>query len=664
MRAMKALSTAVVSLTLAAAQAAETGAPATPAKDLTDLPIEKLMDLEVTSVSRTPQKLSQSPAAVYVITQEDIQRSGATTIAEALRMAPGLDVARIDASRWAISARGFNDFFANKLLVLNDGRSVYTPLFSGVFWDVQDTLLEDIERIEVIRGPGATLWGANAVNGVINIISKSADQTLGGLVSAGGGNEERGFGSARYGAKAGEKGYYRAYVKYFDRDNFASPQGGAATDGWDVFRTGFRNDWFMSEQSTLTFQGDYYTGRAKQQVYAFAPPTFFQALAGDGDMAGGNLIGTWKYKFSEDNDLALKLYYDRTEREDRIHRERRNTYDADFQHRFALGERQSVLWGVGFRNTENDLAEGRDNTGFVTFVPPSRSDNLYSSFVQDEITLVEDRLKFTLGTKVEHNDYSGFEFQPGARWLWTPHEKHSVWAAASRAVRSPSQFEDDIRLWLAPPPIAVRGNQDFDSEKLVAYELGYRVQPFRTVSLDITGFYNVYDDLRTIEPAGTVVMPPAPFPVPLFTPQNMMDGETCGAEAAVTWQVTTTWKLQGGYTWLNMMLHRDAASMGIDPETEEASSPRQQFHVRSYLDLPHNLQLDSAVYYVSGLTGRGVPAHLRWDARLGWKATKNVEVSLNIQNILDDKHPEFGPGFLVSPSEIERSIFGKITWRF
>jgi iron complex outermembrane recepter protein len=633
-------------------------------KQLAEMPLEQLMDLEVTSVTRSPRKISVSPTAIYVITQEDIRRSGATTIAEALRMAPGINVARIDASKWAISARGFNDFFANKLLVLQDGRSIYTPLFSGVFWDVQDTLMEDIERIEVIRGPGATLWGANAVNGVINIITKNAADTQGGLLTGGSGNEERGFGSTRYGGKLGEHAFYRAYVKYFSRDAFVDAQGAEAHDDWDILRGGFRTDWKISATDSLTWQGDYYTGNVGQRFPVFPPPTFFRIVQGHGSVSGGNLLGSWKHVFSETSDMVLQVYHDRTEREDRIHHETRDTEDIDFQHRFAVGERQEVTWGLGYRYSADRLSDGKDETGAVVFWPNHRGDQLFSGFLQDEVILVPDLLQLTLGSKIELNDYTGWEMQPSARLLWTPDEKHTVWAAASRAVRSPARFEHTVRSWFVPPPAQLVANDDFESENLLAYELGYRLQPMTRLSLDFAAFYNVYDDLRLIVPFTSVASPPPFPPLTLYRPENGASGETYGAEFAGTYHITDNWKLSAGYTYLHMNLRRDGNQKGLSPEGAEGDSPRHQFNVRSYLDLPHDLQFDTALYYVDALPNRNVSSYVRLDLRLGWRPSRHLDLSIGAQNLLDDRHPEFGPGFLISPTEIERSVYAKATWTF
>ena len=451
---------------------------------LKELSLEELMDIEVTSVSKRPERLSETASAIQVITQEDIRRSGATRLPEALRLASNLEVAQIDSRRWAISARGFNSPFSNKLLVLIDGRTVYTPLFAGVFWDVQDTLLEDIDRIEVISGPGATLWGANAVNGVINIITKDAKDTQGTLLAGGGGTELRGFGGVRYGGAVAPNFRYRIYGKYFDRDGTVLPDGRDASDDWHQGQGGFRMDWDASESDVFTVQGDGYDGRISQ------------AGADAIDVSGANVIGRWSHTFYEGSELTLQLYYDRTHRDIPGEvSEDLDTYDVDFQHRFPLGERHDIVWGLGYRLIEDDVG----NSPAVAFLPPQVSRQWFSGFVQDEIALVKDRVHLTLGTKIEHNDYTGFEFQPSGRLAWRLSEQQILWSAISRAVRTPSRIDRELFLRVDDPDLRIDGGPDFESEELLAYELGYRVQPFSRLGLSLAAYYNDYDDLRSRE---------------------------------------------------------------------------------------------------------------------------------------------------------------------
>lgn len=620
------------------------------------------MDIDITSVSKYPEKLSEAAGAIAVLTQQDIARSGVTNLPEALRLVPGLDVARVDAHTWAISSRGFNDIFANKLLVMIDGRTIYTPLFSGVFWEVQDTMLEDIDRIEVIRGPGATLWGANAVNGVINIITKSARETQGLLISAGGGTDDFGFTNVRYGAKLSDNAFVRVYAKYSNYGDSVFANDTAAHDAWDAFRGGFRFDWEPTKENALTFQGDIYSGR-QDEKYAVPTTTFPFAseLTSTDKVSGGNLLGRWSYNFSADSQLTVQAYYDRTVRETPIFSEDRDTGDFDVQHRFALGDRQEWIWGLGFRATHDDI----QNSLNVTHLPASRTLALYSAFLQDEITLVPERLRVTLGSKFEHNDFTGFEIQPSGRLSWTPGHSQTFWAAVSRAVRTPSRAESDIRLNPAPPVpippgfITIVGNPNMLSEELLAYEVGYRVQPIDQLKFDLTAFYNDYSHLRSLEPL-------VPGPVSPSLVENNLFGESYGAEISVTAQVTKRWRLQGSYSYLNIQLHRERNSSDSATErSTEGSSPRNQFFIRSLVDLGWNIQFDSTLRYVDTLPGPKIPSYLALDVRLAWSPRKDLELAIVGQNLLDDRHPEFAPTFIgTQQTEVERSVYGTVVWHF
>jgi len=636
------------------------------------------MNIDITSVSKKPEKLSNAAAAIYVITQEDIRRSGVTSIPEALRMAPGVQVARIDSNKWAISARGFNDRFANKLLVLIDGRSVYTPLFSGVYWDMQDTLLEDIERIEVIRGPGATLWGANAVNGVINIITKNAKETQGGLVTAGYGTEENGFGGFRYGGKIDDDTYYRFYTKYFYRDDFQTPSGDDSADEWDMLRGGFRIDSDLSDEDRLTVQGDIFTGKVGSRFQIPVPlAPYWQVFNTDDELAGVNLLSRWEHVISETSDMTLQAYYDRIQRHSSLVDELRNTFDIEFHHRFALAEHQEVIWGLGYRFTTDDIENG---IGFI-YDPNSRDDHLFSAFVQDKITLFEDTLSLTLGSKIEHNDYTGFEYQPNARLLWTPHERHTIWTAVSRAVRTPSRGEHDSNISfsvippgfppnISPLPMFVAGNgQDsFGSEEILAYELGHRFLFSDRLSLDTSLFYNDYNHLLTGEADinSLQVFPALGYSyLPAFADNNI-EGETYGVELAVDWRPLDWWRLKTAYSYLQIQLHLAPDSLDTFLEEMERESPHNQLSILSSMNISRNVAFDLWVRYVDNLPNFDVSNYITLDARLSWKPHDNVELSLIGQNLLDNQHPEFGmPLYIKSlPTEIERSVYAKVTWEF
>jgi iron complex outermembrane receptor protein len=595
-----------------------------------------------------------------------------------------MDVGRLDPSQWAASARGFNDLFANKLLVLQDGRSIYTPLFSGVFWDVQGAMLEDIDRIEVIRGPGATLWGANAVNGVINIITKSARETQGTLISGGGGTEERAFGSIRYGGKLGENAFFRVYATYFNRNNAATPDGQQADDGMQLGRWGFRVDWEPSSQNRFTFQGEAYRGEIHQVFGTFDtnnPITGFNTSVHDEfDVTGGHLLGRWSHTFSAKSDLQLQMYYDRTERNTVIFDEKRDTFDIDFQHRFELAQRNDLVWGAGYRVTADKVG----NSPTISLNPDRRTVQLFSGFVQDEIALIPERLRLTVGSKFEHNDYTGFEVQPGGRLLWTPEEHHTVWGSVSRAVRTPSRSEVDVilnqglppgALFPASPPavITIYGDRDMGSEELLAYEIGYRLQPFKKLSLDLAAFYNDYDHLRSLEHGDSRTQPPSVAPsvlargaIPIaMHPENKLFGDPYGLEAAATLELTPWWRIQGSYSFLEMQLYKRAGSTDTSSILDDGKSPEQQGMLRSSFDLPYNLSLDCAGRYVDTLPTLNIGSYVELDARLGWRPTKNLEVAVVGQNLVHAHHREFSPSFIkTQQGEIERGVYGKVTWRF
>ncbi len=644
--------------------------PTPPPTELTEMSLDELANIEVTSVSRRGRKLAEVAAAVTVITSEDIRRSGATSIPEALRMVPGLQVARIDANKWAISARGFNDRFANKMLVLIDGRSVYTPLFSGVRWAERDLLLEDIERIEVIRGPGATMWGANAVNGVINIITRPAGDTQGGIASYGIGNEERGFGTLRYGSRLRPSAHYRVYARYFNRNQFRDAAGRGTNDEWDVLRGGFRLDWAASGRDTLTAQGDLYDGREDQTVTILSLTPPFRRLAEDNvKLNGGHMLGRWTRATGDDSDISLQFYYDRTERSTLPFGERRQTLDVEFQHRLVPLERHDLLWGVGSRIS-------RDRTSgslIVAFEPARETDRLFSAFVQDEIAVIPGRLGLSVGTKIEQGERGGWVAQPGIQLAWTPNPRRTAWASVARAVRTPSRADHGIRVGLAvfpgtgglPNVLTLSGSPEFRAETLLAYQLGYRAQPSRRFSFDVATFYNIYNDLGTTEPGAPFFQssPARRLVIPLIS-QNLMKGETYGVEASAQWAPTSRWRLSADYAWLSMQLHRDPSSQDGEAELAEGDNPQHQFHVRSCLDLPGRLQWDTAAYYVDRLPHLGIPSYARLDTRLGWRPTSNLEVSLGLQNLLDNRHPEFLSTSSALHSEIGRSAYGKVTWRF
>lgn len=639
---------------------------------LADLSIEELMNEPVTSVSKKETKLTDSAAAIFVISQEDIRRSGSTSIPELLRMVPGLNVARMNANKWAVSARGFNGRWANKMLVLIDGRSVYTPLYSGVYWDVQDLVLEDIERIEIIRGPGATMWGANAVNGVINIITKRSEDTQGGLVSAVAGGEDRGIASVRYGGVLGREAHYRVYAKSFSRDNLVDASGASSLDRWNQSHGGFRTDWKLSDKNSLTVQGDIHAGVSQNQVeglLSLAPPV--TAIYNDrNELAGGNLLARWNHTFSSRSDIAVQFYYDQASRSSPGLSESRTTFDFDFQHHWTLSKRHDLVWGMGFRDSDDET----DGSLVISYQPENFDITLFNFFAQDEITLAPDRLRLMLGAKLDHNSFTGYELQPTGRLLWTPNSRHSLWGSVSRAVSLPSRTTTGMRVNVAAFPgsrgslnlLALVGNPQSKAEELLAHELGYRIQPSKRLFVDVATFYNQYDRLISLEPAVPFfehTPPPAHLVIPLRF-DNKVRGETYGTELAATFNATSRWKLSGSYSWLKMHLHRDLSSGDTTAEGQEGDSPAHQWGLRSQLTLPRNLELDTAWYFVSKLRNQNVPSYNRVDARLGWRLSEGLDLSVGIQNGLDRRHPEFGSGDGFFASHVKRTAYGRFTWRF
>jgi iron complex outermembrane receptor protein len=623
------------------------------AEDLFEMPIEQLMDVKVTSVSKKEDTLFGSPAAITVLTSEDIRRSGHRSIPEVLRMVPGIHVAKVDSNKWAITSRGFNSLYADKLLVLIDGRTVYTPLYSGVYWDVQDLMLEDVERIEVIKGPGGTLWGANAVNGVINIITKKAGDTQGTLVTAGTGTEEKGFSSLRHGGKLGENAYYRVYTKYFNRDEAVYPNGDHANDRSDALREGFRIDWDKSERDHITLQSDFYDGHSGQRVPVTVPPFGANFQSDDNvDVRGLNMLTRWARKYSDNSDMALQFYYDRTERYAIPLGESRDTFDVDFQHRFQLAEKHNLIWGLGYRHT----GDNTDGSYTISFNPSSRNNELFTGFAQDEITIVDDLLKFIVGSKVEKNDYTGYEFQPNARLLWTPDEKNTVWASFARAVSTPSRVFTDMRIiYNSTPAMSINGSSDLKSQELKSYELGYRVKPKNNLLFDFSLFYNEYDHLLTMENNPT-------FLSKIY--DNKMYGETYGAEIAAHWQVNEKMKLTGGYSFLKMQMHTENSSTDTTRiSRKERESPQNIFHLNSQINLRDNLEFNTTLYHIGSVPYYSVPSYMRLDMGLTWHVSKSMDFSIIGQNLLDRAHPEFGDDGVIA-TEVQRGVFGELTYRF
>ena len=605
---------------------------------LKKLSIEQLMNLEVTSVSRRPERLAQAASAIQVITQQDIRRSGASSLPEALRLVTNLQVAQVNSRDWAISARGFNSTTANKLLVLIDGRTVYTPLYSGVFWDVQDVPLGDVDRIEVISGPGATLWGANAVNGVINVITKRARETQGLVVSGGGGTELRGFGTTRYGGALGSHVNYRIYGKGWAREPSVLPGGQDATDDWHMEQAGFRLDWDASTINQVTMQGDLYDGRISQ------------ATAGDIAVSGGNVVAKWSHTVSANSAVTAQLYYDRTNRNiPGTFGEDLDIYDVDLQHATRLGARHDVVWGLGYRLINDRVA----NSALLAFLPPHVTRQWFTGFVQDEIALIPDRLHVALGTKVEHNDYTGYEIQPSGRVSWRLSPSGTLWAAVARALRTPSRIDREL-FFPGQPPYLIAGGPGFHSEEELAYELGYRHQR-GALALSVATFYSRYHGLRSVEQ----VNPPTPSPAVIANGQY---GESYGAEVTADYLITKGWRVRAGHTELRIHIWPNPGSTDTTRGASESQTPDRQFFLFSSLDLPAHLRLDAGMRAIDDITRQQVPGYAELNAKLTWQPTPQLDLSLVGQNLLHDRHAEFGAP--ATRREIERGVYGLVEWRF
>ncbi len=638
--------------------------------DLFDLGIENLMDLEVTSVSKREEKLFEAATAVHVITKEDIRRSGAQSIPEALRLATGMEVARINGNQYAISARGQNEMFSDKLLVLMDGRALYTPTFAGVWWVAQNYPMEEIERIEVIKGPGATLWGSNAVNGVINIITKTAENSQGLLVTAGTSSEENAFTTLRYGVASGDNMFSKFYAMASGRDGGADEDGSDKNDGRELYQAGFKTEWKMDNEGRLTFQGDIYDIDAQAEGAVFTiPGEPLSHYERTNNYFGGNLLMLYTRQLNDFTKLKTQLYYDHTNINTNIFGEKRNTYDAEVQLDTEPLNRHKLSIGAGYRYTEDSVAD--------TVILQMKDDeySLTNIFAQDEVTLIEERLKLILGVKFEENTYTGWETMPNIRMVWTD-ELWTLWGAVSRAVRLPYRAEDDvsINLFSGPEEMVVGrviGDGRGESEKMIAYEAGFRVRPAHNFFIDIALYYDDYDDIMSSY-QGTPFPEASPAPPHYVLPvylDNIYDGETHGLDLTMEWTPAVWLKFSAGYTYTEMNI--DVKSEFKSDRTLksagwlEGESPRNRFTFRTYTDLPHNVEFDAMLYYKDELPGVGhdVDSYTRLDLRLGWKPVDSFDISVIGMNLLDKEHWEHEDSYFEQRSAIERSVLLKVTYR-
>jgi iron complex outermembrane recepter protein len=648
--------------------------PAKPvAADLTQMSIEDLMNLEVTSGAKKEEPVQRTAAAIFVITGEDIRRSGATNFPDVLRMVPGLDVAQISGNTWSVSSRGFGGAASDKMLVLIDGRTVYSPFFSGVVWDAQDLLLADIDRIEVIRGPGAALWGSNAVNGVINIITKTSAKTQGTTITAAGGNVEGGYGAAQYGGKIPGDGFFRIFAKGFSKTSVPGGANLSEQDGWNLQHGGFRADWTLNSRDSLTVQGDLFrsVGEGTTNINLSLAPLAFGAVPGHLKSSGGDVLARWRRTFSTRSELSLQVYYDQEASNTNFVDGKTQTLDVEFQHRFAIGARNDIVWGVDYRG----IVVNTSSSIVVSFDPPRTAENLTSAFVQDEIELLPGVVRLTLGGRLERAYGGKFNFQPDARLLWTPSKKQAVWLAASRAYRDLSPTDTNIVTTSVPIPgpngllivPEVFGNPNMRPESEIAFQVGYRAQVASNFSIDGTAYFNRYTNLRS-QDAGTPIFEfggGTPFLLLPETFNNKISGQTHGIEISGTWKPVRVWKLGGGYTWLEGSLHDNSTEAPPNTTASTLIAPHHQFSVRSSLDLPHRLELDGALYRVGPLDTLAVPGYYRLDLRLGWRMGEHADFAVVGQNLLSANHlesPTAADWF--AAASVRRSYYAKVTWHF
>ncbi len=612
---------------------ADTANPASIDEQIRDAEIEDLLNMQVTSVSNAPENLRTSSAAVSVITSEDIRRSGVTSVMEALRGVPGVNVARQEQNKWAISIRGFNHRTSNKLLVLIDGRSIYDPLFSGTFWEVRDVFLEDVERIEVVRGPGGSTWGANAVNGVISIITKHAADTQGSLVSAGGGTEERVLGSVRHGGKISEDTFYRIYSRYVNRDNGYLAEG-ASDDSYNG-QAGFRVDSRLGKDETLNLQGQIFQGDNEGVVGDF------NTLHGE----GGSVQGRWERRLSESSVFSTDGYYDHFDFDSGILGERRETGEVNIKEEHTFSDRFSSITALQYRYTTDQTFPSQ----IFSVDPDERNDHLYGGSFSGKYRAIKDVLDLHAGVKIQHNDYSGVEVQPDAGFAWTVNAKHTLWGSVSRAVRTPSRLENDFAFTLPETgQVVLRGNSDIEAENLLSYQLGHHFLLREDMLLSTTAFFNVYEDLLLGE--GTTI-------------NNTGHGDTYGAELAATWSATSWWELRGAYSYLKVALSPDSDSTA-DPSVfllEEGSAPQHQAVLTSRIDLPAGFELDGMLRYVDRLYSPDVASYVVADLRLGYRVSENLELSVVGQNLFDDHHFEQGGP---EASQVQQGVYGKAVLTF
>jgi iron complex outermembrane recepter protein len=647
-------------------------APPPAQNGLADASLEELMNIQVTSVSKKAQRLSSTAASVFVITAEDIRRSG-LELPEVLRLAPGVQVARVEAGRWAVAIRGFNNDFSNKLMVLIDGRSIYSEVNPGVMWDMVHVAPDDIERIEVIRGPNAAMWGENAVNGVISIITKSAKATQGGLLTAEGGSETEARGTARFGGELGSNGFYRVGGHYSDVGPLASAGAAASAYGWQSSSLDFRMDWNPTAQDNVLVSGQGYHSVLGHDVSSPTASNPFPAIVDAEESSfSGNLMARWQHDISEQSSVEWRISWDHMDYGDANVPQRATTVDAQFQNRVALGDRNDLIWGLEYTGAVVEIPSTA-----VFLVTPQHSDReLGAIFAQDDIALVPDKLHFIAGVRTSYDTASRLQIQPTGRLLWTPNVNLTTWAAVSRAVHTPSVVERGLAATLAAVPLSgglfglvqMVSDPNARPESALSYEAGQRVQVSRSLSFDLSAFYTIHQHLLGDENLAPYFVPAGGMNLAHLVlaeeQTNVRYGASEGSELSATWTVIPRWRLTAGGDWLRIHTHAYAGIDAADTVTDGGTSPHYQYELRSNLDLTKKLQFDTAIFFVSALPEENVPSHLRLDVRLAWRLTERVELATGVQDALDAQHTEMYSQRLSGLEAVPRNIYGKLTWRF
>lgn len=653
-----------------------TAAHADDANPITRMSLEYLMNIEVTTVSKQPERVQNAPAAVYVLTREEIRRSGASTIPDALRLVPGVNVAQINANSWAVSIRGFNSRFANKLLVMIDGRSIYSPLFSGVFWDRHSVPIEEIDRIEVVRGPGGTLWGANAVNGVINIITRHSSETQGQQAEFSVGTEKAGGLSLRQGASINDEATYRLSAQFDGYNETKLPDGSGANDQWENGQANLRVDWTPTVDDEILIESGYSKVMAgDRHAQPSLSPPYSTFRDGDIDRYGAFVMGRWNHRLNEESDVSLQGFIDHRymDIDTPMAEEYRTTADLQAQHGIKLGSKTNLTWGAGYRAVFSSV-----QTGDFSFNvdPEDENTSVYNVFAQASRRFFDDRVELTVGSKLEHHSVSGTEIQPSARALWNVTPRHAIWTAVSTAARTPSTVENmgTVRNIVVPPgtptnpsplPLipAIEGDRDLDAERVTAYEAGYHGQVSETVSLDVAGFINSYTDLLLDSDVGSSNLNTnygTPFIEVPVNINNKAEATTYGFEFSGLWQARDNWRLRAGYAWL----HEDIEA----PAGAEGNAPEHQLTLQSFYDIDENWRFDTVFRFVDDLENAGADAYLNMDARLSWTPKSSMEIALTGRNLLHSGYLEYGNERADTPlpaaSEIERSVLLTMTMKF